>query len=134
MANFGWTRVNKPAQAEDAASDLRGLTDPAAFLAALDKVVPRYLDLADNGVLVYPACKRKPGDLLGDARAVWEHTRLEAMRYIPMVPRRNPRCWSILPARPRPSTLSCASARTTAPSSISRAQRSRTTASRSMRR
>ena len=90
MANFGWTRVNKPAQAEDAASDLRGLTDPAAFLAALDKVVPRYLDLADNGVLVYPACKRKPGDLLGDARAVWEHTRLEAMRYIPMVPRKEP--------------------------------------------
>jgi len=68
----------------------RGLTDPAAFLAALDKVVPRYLDLADNGVLVYPACKRKPGDLLGDARAVWEHTRLEAMRYIPMVPRKEP--------------------------------------------
>jgi len=89
MANFGWTRGNKPAQADDAASDLRGLTDPCAFLAALDKVVPRYLDLADNGVLVYPACKRKPGDLLGDSRAIWEHTRLEAMRYVPMVPRKD---------------------------------------------
>lgn len=89
MANFGWTRVNKPAQADDAASDLRGLTDPLAFLAALDKVVPRYLDLADNGVLVYPACKRKPSDMLGDTRAIWEHTRLEAMRYVPMVPRKD---------------------------------------------
>ncbi|WP_224741387.1 hypothetical protein [Bradyrhizobium sp. 2S1] len=89
MANFGWTRVNKPAPAEDAAGDLRGLTDPLAFLAALDKVVPRYLDLADNGVLVYPACKRRSGDLLGDTRAIWEHTRLEAMRYVPMVPRQD---------------------------------------------
>jgi hypothetical protein len=89
MATFGWTRVNKPAQAEDAATDLRGLTDPLAFLAALAKVVPRYLDLADNGVLVYPACKRRPGDLLGDMRTIWEHTRLEAMRYVPMVPRQD---------------------------------------------
>ena len=80
MANFGWTRGNRPAQTDDAASDLRGLTDPSAFLDALDKVVPRYLDLADNGVLVYPACKRKPGDLLGEVSAIWEHTRLEAMR------------------------------------------------------
>lgn len=89
MATFGWTRVNKPGAAEDAAGDLRGLTDPLAFLAALDKVVPRYLELADNGVLVYPACKRKPTDLLGDTKAIWEHTRLEAMRYIPMVPRQD---------------------------------------------
>ncbi|QPF86252.1 hypothetical protein IC762_08155 [Bradyrhizobium genosp. L] len=89
MAAFGWTRVNKPAAAEDAATDLRGLSDPLAFLAALDKVVPRYLDLADTGVLIYPACKRKPSDLLGDIRAIWEHTRLEAMRYIPMLPRQD---------------------------------------------
>jgi hypothetical protein len=89
MATFGWTRVSKTAPAEDAASDLRGITDPLALLAALDKVVPRYLDLADNGVLVYPACKRKPSDLLGDIRAIWEHTRLEAMRYVPMVPRQD---------------------------------------------
>lgn len=87
MATFGWTRVNKPAAAEDAATDLRGLTEPSAFLAALDKVVPRYLELADDGVLVYPACTRKPADLLGDIRTIWEHTRLEAMRYVPMVPR-----------------------------------------------
>ena len=89
MATFGWTRVDKSAPAEDAAIDLRGLTDPLAMLAALDKVVPRYLDLADNNVLVYPACKRKPTDTLGDIRAIWEHTRLEALRYIPMVPRQD---------------------------------------------
>ena len=29
------------------------------------------------------------GDLLGDTRAIWEHTRLEAMRYVPMVPRKD---------------------------------------------
>ncbi|WP_426440798.1 hypothetical protein [Bradyrhizobium genosp. P] len=89
MANFGWTRVKDPAPAVDADIGFGGLTDPLAFLAALDKAVPRYLDLVDNGALVYPACKRKPGDIQGDLRAVWEHTRLEAMRYIPMVPRQD---------------------------------------------
>ncbi|WGS19613.1 MULTISPECIES: hypothetical protein [unclassified Bradyrhizobium] len=87
MATFGWTRVKKPS--EDAAFDFGGLTDPLAFLAALDKAVPRYLDLVDNGALVYPACKRKAVDTNGDGRAIWEHTRLEAMRYLPMVPRQD---------------------------------------------
>jgi hypothetical protein len=87
MANFGWTRVKKPS--EDAAFDFGGLTDPSAFLAALDKAVPHYLDLVDNGALVYPACKRKPGDTRGDVRAIWQHTRLEALRYLPMVPRQD---------------------------------------------
>jgi hypothetical protein len=91
MATFGWTRVKNPAPGEDADIGFGGLTDPLAFLAALEKAVPRYLDLADNGALVYPACKRKPGDIKGDVRAIWEHTRLEAMRYIPMVPRQDTR-------------------------------------------
>ena len=89
MATFGWTRANTPASAQDADFGFGGLTDPAAMLAALDKAVPRYLDLVDNGALVYPACKRKVGDVQGDIRAVWEHTRLEAMRYVPMVPRQD---------------------------------------------
>ena len=93
MASFGWTRGNAPANsaapAQDADFGFGGLTDPLAMLAALDKAVPRYLDLADNGALVYPACKRKVGDLKGDVRAIWEHTRLEAMRYVPMVPRQD---------------------------------------------
>jgi len=88
MATFGWTRVKKPL--DDAAFDFGGLTDPSAFLATLDKAVPRYLDLVDNGALLYPACKRKPADANGDVRAIWEHTRLEAMRYLPMVPRQDP--------------------------------------------
>jgi hypothetical protein len=90
MANFGWTRVKDPAPAEDAEFGFGGLTDPSSFLTALDKAVPRYLDLADNGALVYPACKRKPGDAQGDLRTIWQHTRLEALRYIPMVPRQEP--------------------------------------------
>ncbi|KWV47138.1 hypothetical protein AS156_19910 [Bradyrhizobium macuxiense] len=87
MANFGWTRVSKPS--EDAAFDFGGLTDPSAFLAALDRAVPRYLDLVDNRALVYPACKRKPEDVHGDISGIWEHTRLEALRYLPMVPRQD---------------------------------------------
>jgi hypothetical protein len=89
MANFGWTRVKDPAPAEDADIGFGGLTDPLSLLTALDKAVPRYLDHVDNGALVYPACKRKPGDVKGDIRAIWEHTRLEAMRYVPMVPRQD---------------------------------------------
>ena len=89
MANFGWTRVKDPAPAEGADIGFGGLADPMSLLTALDKAVPRYLDLVDNGALVYPACKRKPGDAQGDIRAIWEHTRLEAMRYIPMVPRQD---------------------------------------------
>jgi hypothetical protein len=89
MANFGWTRIKDPAPAGDADIGFGGLTDPSTFLATLDKAVPRYLDLVDNGALGYPACKRKPGDVKGDIRAIWEHTRLEAMRYVPMVPRQD---------------------------------------------
>jgi hypothetical protein len=89
MATFGWTRVKDPAPAAGADIGFGGLADPLSFLAALDKAVPRYLDLVDNGALVYPACKRKPGDTTGDIRAIWEHTRLEAMRYVPMVPRQD---------------------------------------------
>ncbi|MBR0932508.1 hypothetical protein [Bradyrhizobium jicamae] len=94
MASFGWTRTNStaktPASDQEADFGFGGLTDPLSMLEALDKAVPRYLDLADNGVLVYPACKRKAGDIKGDARGIWEHTRLEAMRYVPMVPRQDP--------------------------------------------
>jgi len=62
--------------------------DPLAILRALDRAVPGYLDRADRGDLVYPACKRTPADVEGDVRAIWEHTRIEAMRYVVMVPGR----------------------------------------------
>ncbi|MFB9264144.1 hypothetical protein ACFFWD_13325 [Bradyrhizobium erythrophlei] len=89
MATFGWTRVKKPAAAEDADFGFGGLTEPLAMLEALDKAVTRYLDLVDNGRWVYPACKRKATDTRGDVRAIWQHTRLEAMRYVALVPRRD---------------------------------------------
>jgi hypothetical protein len=64
------------------------LSAPLAIVRTLDQAVPKYLDRADRGDLIYPACKRTPADVDGNLRAVWEHTRIEAMRYVIMVPRR----------------------------------------------
>jgi hypothetical protein len=60
---------------------------PHVILEELRSRVPRYLDEVDHGKLIYPACKRAPSDLAGGVRSVWDHTRLEAMRYVTMVPR-----------------------------------------------
>ena len=60
---------------------------PHVILDELRRHVPRYLDEVDQGELIYPACKRALSDLNGDVRSVWDHTRLEAMRYVMMVPR-----------------------------------------------
>jgi hypothetical protein len=64
------------------------LSAPLAIVRTLDQAVPKYLDRVDGGDLIYPACKRTPADIDGNLRAVWEHTRIEAMRYVIMVPRR----------------------------------------------
>src|SRR3954470_14779114 len=61
---------------------------PQALLQDLDKRVPRYLDDVDQGRLIYPACKRASTDPGGDIGSIWDHTRLEAMRYLMAVPRR----------------------------------------------
>jgi hypothetical protein len=61
---------------------------PRAIIRTLDEAVPKYLDRADRGELIYPACKRTPADLDGNLRAIWQHTRIEAMRYLIMVPGR----------------------------------------------
>jgi hypothetical protein len=78
---FGWQplkdRANKTAR-----------SGPQALLLDLDKRVPRYLDDADQGRLIYPACKRTPSDQGGDIATIWDHTRLEATRYLTMVPAR----------------------------------------------
>jgi hypothetical protein len=74
------------------------LSTPTAILQALQKSVPDYLDRVDRSDLIYPACKRTPEDAGGDVRAIWEHTRIEAMRYVIMVPGRNDE-WLIEPAR-----------------------------------
>ena len=61
---------------------------PQALLQDLDARVPRYLDDVDQGKLIYPACKRPRSDAGGDVSSIWDHTRLEAMRYVMVVPRR----------------------------------------------
>ncbi|MEA2913386.1 MAG: hypothetical protein QOJ15_5467 [Bradyrhizobium sp.] len=64
------------------------LAAPLAIVRTLDQAVPKYLDRVDRGDLIYPACKRTPADIDGNLRAIWEHTRIEAVRYVIMVPRR----------------------------------------------
>jgi hypothetical protein len=41
-----------------------------------------------SGTGYYPACKRTAEDVDGDVRSIWDHTRLEAMRYPVAVPSR----------------------------------------------
>ena len=60
---------------------------PHALLADIEKQGRQYLDEADNGKWVYPACKRASTDAGADKEQVGNHTRLEAMRYLLMVPR-----------------------------------------------
>src|ERR1700731_5004970 len=59
---------------------------PPAILEDLSERVPRYLDDVDQGKLIYPACRRAHSDANGDVRSVWDDTRLEAMRYVMVVP------------------------------------------------
>jgi hypothetical protein len=61
---------------------------PATILEDLSERIPRYLDDVDQGKLIYPACRRALSDANGDVRSVWDGTRLEAMRYVIMVPGR----------------------------------------------
>jgi hypothetical protein len=82
MEWFGWRLSKDPAA--DRAADF----GPRAILHELDKRVPQYLDDVDQGKLIYPACKRPRSDAHGDIRSIWDHTRLEAVRYVTMVPRR----------------------------------------------
>jgi hypothetical protein len=81
MGWFGWRFAKAPA------ADKPVLSGPQAILADLARRVPRYVDDADQGRLTYPACKQAISSA-GDVRAVWDHTRLEAMRYLMMVPGR----------------------------------------------
>src|SRR3954466_11185278 len=77
---FGWQHQKDPAP--------KAGFGPQSLLQDLDKRVPRYLDDVDQGRLIYPACKRTASDAHGDIRSIWDHTRLEAVRYVTMVPRR----------------------------------------------
>lgn len=90
MALFGWGSArDKPAEDVQLDAAIGDLFDPAAILRGLDQVVPKYLDSVDRHELVYPACKRSPTETHGGVRPVWEHTRLEALRYVVSVPGRD---------------------------------------------
>ena len=60
---------------------------PHALAASIEKRGKQYLDDADTGKWVYPACKRSASDAGTDRETVCDHTRLEAFRYLLMVPR-----------------------------------------------
>jgi len=60
---------------------------PHALLADIEKRGRQYLDEADNGKWVYPACKRTASDAGADRDLICNHTQLEAMRYLLTVPR-----------------------------------------------
>jgi hypothetical protein len=96
----GWLdwRGARARRSSEPVGEAADLSTPAAILQALEKSVPNYLDRVDRGDLIYPACKRMPEDADGDVRAIWEHTRIEAMRYLMMVPGRKNE-WLIDPAR-----------------------------------
>jgi hypothetical protein len=80
MSWFGWP-------AKDSAADKAAPSGPQAILEDLARRVPQYVDDADQGKVTYPACKQTISSA-ADVRAVWDHTRLEAMRYLMMVPAR----------------------------------------------
>ena len=61
---------------------------PLALIADVEKRGKQYLEDVDNGKWVYPACKRTSSDAGADEASVADHTRLEAVRYLLMVPRR----------------------------------------------
>jgi hypothetical protein len=79
MAWFGWRNAKAPAAEEPA------LPGPQALAAELSKRVPQYVDRADRGELPYPACKQAIASA-DDVGVVWDHTRLEAIRYLVMLP------------------------------------------------
>jgi hypothetical protein len=98
MALFGRVRSKDRDSPKDTAKTVGDLFDASELVDAIDALVPLYIESTDRGALVYPACKRKLTDPEGDVRSIWEHTRLEAMRYVTMVPRREVG-WLVEPGR-----------------------------------
>jgi hypothetical protein len=80
---FDWYPKKKPL-VENAGKELS--SGPRVILEDLARRVPQYLEDVDQSKLVYPACRRTLSDVDGNVRSVWDHTRLEAMRYVMMVP------------------------------------------------
>jgi hypothetical protein len=88
MGWFGGRSAKGPGPSEAAIPAIGDLAGPTAILQALEEAVPLYIGKADRGDLIYPACQRTPTDADGNVRSIWEHTRIEAMRYVMLVPRR----------------------------------------------
>jgi hypothetical protein len=86
---FGRQDAKEQGVARAAKAAIGNLFEPTAILQAMDEAVPRYLGRVDRGDLIYPACKRELIDVEGNVRSIWEHTRVEAVRYVMMVPRRD---------------------------------------------
>jgi hypothetical protein len=86
---FDWLHSTKQLFKKPAANPPGGLSGPQFLLEDLDKRVPQYLGDVDQNRLIYPACKRTLSDRDGDVGSVWDHTRLEAMRYVMVVPERD---------------------------------------------
>jgi hypothetical protein len=84
---FGWARA-RTKKLELHAGDNVDPSSAAELVGLIDAAVPSYLERVDQGALVYPACMRKLTDVDSDIRSVWAHTRLEAVRYLTMVPSR----------------------------------------------
>lgn len=83
MALFGNHKAPPPDDLLDARAG------PDSLLRALDQAAPKYLEKSDRGDIVYPACKRGPGTAGGTAQEIWRDTRLEALRYLTMIPGRD---------------------------------------------
>jgi hypothetical protein len=79
---FGWGQPKNATTANPASDFVGDLSDASDILRAVDVIAPRYIGRADRGEVIYPACKRKLSDPEGDLRSIWEHTRLEAIRYL----------------------------------------------------
>jgi hypothetical protein len=84
---FDWLISRKQVSKQPAPREpLRGFVSPDLLLEHLARRAPQYLDDVDQGKLIYPACQRTLSDAGGDIASVWDHTRLEAMRYVMAVP------------------------------------------------
>jgi hypothetical protein len=88
MALFNWVKPDERKTSKVITDAVGDRFDPRAILRAQEEAVPRYLNDIDQGKLIYPACKRALSDKDGDVRSVWDQTRLEAIRYVVMVPGR----------------------------------------------
>ena len=65
---FDWLKSTRPLTKKSA--DHARVGGPQIILEELRGRIPKYIDDADNGKLIYPACKRALSDKDGDVRSV----------------------------------------------------------------